>query len=142
MNKAILIGNLVRDPEIGESSSGKTYCRFSVAVRRDYPDANGEYQADFFNCTAWRGLAENIGKYLRKGNKIAIEGSIQINKREGRDGTERTYVEISVSSADFMMSAGGVNSNAESTRTNSDNRRARKPKPVLQEIEDDSDIPF
>lgn len=52
MNKVILIGNLVRDPEVGESSSGKTYCRFSVAVRRDYPDVNGEYQADFFNCTA------------------------------------------------------------------------------------------
>ena len=142
MNKVILIGNLVRDPEVGESSSGKTYCRFSVAVRRDYPDVNGEYQADFFNCTAWRGLAENIGKYLHKGNKIAVEGNIQINKREGRDGTEKTYVEISVSSADFMISTGGSNSNAESARTNGDNRNARKPKPTLQDIDDDSDIPF
>lgn len=142
MNKVILIGNLVRDPEMGESSSGKTYCRFSVAVRRDYPDANGEYQADFFNCTAWRGLAENIAKYLRKGNKIAVEGSIQINKREGRDGTERTYVEISVNSADFMTSAVNSNGNTGNSRENDDNRRTSKPKPTLQAIDDDLDIPF
>ena len=75
MNKVFLIGNLTRDPELTETSSGVAICRFSIAVNRNYT-TGGERQTDFFNCTAWRGLGENVAKYAKKGNKVAVNGSI------------------------------------------------------------------
>ena len=78
MNKVFLIGNLTRDPEISETNSGVSVCHFGIAVNRNYSSGDGERQTDFFNVTAWRGLAENVGKYCKKGNKVAVTGSIQI----------------------------------------------------------------
>ncbi len=79
MNKAILIGNLTRDPELAETKDGIAVCRFSIAVNR-YIRA-GESQTDFFNIVAWRGLGENVAKYCKKGQKVAIVGSIQVSKQ-------------------------------------------------------------
>ena len=77
MNKIFLIGNLTRDPELSETQSGISMCRFSVAVNRRRT-GDGEQQTDFFNVTTWRGLAENVARFCKKGNKIAVTGSIQI----------------------------------------------------------------
>ena len=62
MNKVFLIGNLTRDPELTETSGGVSVCHFAIAVNRSYTSADGERQTDFFNVTAWRGLAENIAR--------------------------------------------------------------------------------
>ena len=79
MNKVFLIGNLTRDPELSETNSGIAVCRFSVAVNRRR--ASGEEpQTDFFNVTAWRGLAETVARYCKKGNKVAVSGTIQIRQ--------------------------------------------------------------
>ena len=76
MNKVFLIGNLTRDPELSETASGVTMCRFAIAVNRNY-STDGERQTDFFNCTAWRGLADTVSRYAKKGKKVAVSGSIQ-----------------------------------------------------------------
>ena len=67
MNKAFLIGRLTRDPELSQTPSGISVCKFGLAVNRNFTNADGEREADFFNITAWRALAENCSKYLTKG---------------------------------------------------------------------------
>ena len=94
MNKVILVGNLTRDPELTETPSGVAVCRFSIAVQRDYASSDGTREADFFNVTVWRGRAENCGKYLKKGNKVAIVGSIQTRSYEDKDGIKRNVTDI------------------------------------------------
>ena len=102
MNKVILVGNLTRDPELTETPSGVAVCRFSIAVSRDYANAEGNRDVDFFNITVWRGRAENCGKYLKKGNKVAIVGSIQTRSYEDKDGIKRTITEIIANEVEFL----------------------------------------
>ena len=72
MNKAFLVGNLTRDPELTTTPNGISVCRFSIAVQRRFANADGEREADFINCVAWRGLADNIAKYVKKGKKVFL----------------------------------------------------------------------
>lgn len=104
MNKVILIGNLTADPELTVLSSGVKTCRFSLAVNREYKNANGQYDTDFLNCQAWRSTAENLVKYMRKGIKIAVTGSIQVRTYDNKDGEKRTVWEIQVSEIEFISS--------------------------------------
>ncbi len=141
MNKAILIGNLTRDPELAETKDGIAVCRFSIAVNR-YIRA-GESQTDFFNIVAWRGLGENVAKYCKKGQKVAIVGSIQVRNYEDRDGNMRTAIDIIASDVEFISSLNN-NANDRDFTTNdisSTNTRSEK-KVTLQPIDDDDDIPF
>ncbi|MEA3493329.1 MAG: single-stranded DNA-binding protein [Candidatus Margulisiibacteriota bacterium] len=105
-NKAFLIGNLTRDPELRYTTSGIPVARFAIAVNRfKRKDADGEggqginrdgsYQdVDFINIVAWRRLAEICGEYLKKGRPVAIEGCLQIRSFKGRDGEMRTMSEV------------------------------------------------
>ncbi len=141
MNKAILIGNLTRDPELAETKDGIAVCRFSIAVNR-YIRA-GESQTDFFNIVAWRGLGENVAKYCKKGQKVAIVGSIQVRNYEDRDGNMRTAIDIIASDVEFISSLNN-NTNDRDFTTNdisATNTRSEK-KVTLQPIDDDDDIPF
>ena len=94
MNKVILVGNLTRDPELTETPSGVAVCRFAIAVSRDYANSEGTHETDFFNITVWRGRAENCGKYLKKGNKVAVVGSLQNRSYEDKDGIKRTVTDV------------------------------------------------
>lgn len=134
MNKIFLIGNLTHDPELSETNSGISVCRFSVAVNRRRT-GDGEQQTDFFNVTAWRGLAENVARFCKKGNKVAVSGSIQIRQYEDRDGQKRTSVDVNADEVEFLTPK-----NAE--RDESDYVPAAKKKPALEAFDDDSDIPF
>lgn len=102
MNKCIIIGRMTKDAEIYTTSGGIRLTRFSIAVTRDYADSNGDKQTDFFNCTAWRGLAEAIVKYVRKGDRIAIVGELQNRSYEDKAGVKRTVTEILVQEAEFL----------------------------------------
>ena len=77
MNKAVLVGRLTREPELKTTGSGTSVCSFTLAVQRRFKNAEGEYEADFINCVAWRGTAEFIYKHFGKGSQIGITGSIQ-----------------------------------------------------------------
>ena len=89
MNKAILIGNLTRDPETMTTSSGITKCNFTVAVQRRFANAQGVREADFIPVVCWRQTAELCARYLSKGRKVAVEGSIQVRSYDAQDGTKR-----------------------------------------------------
>ncbi len=102
MNKVFLIGRLTRDPELSATPSGVSVCKFGLAVNRNFTNADGEREADFFNITAWRALAENCSKYLTKGKKICVVGNIQVRNYEDRDGNKRTSVDIVAEDVEFL----------------------------------------
>ena len=106
MNKAILIGRLTRDPELRTTPTGRNVCQFSIAVNRNFTNANGEREADFINCVVWDKQAENLVKYQKKGNQIAVDGRIQTRNYEDKDG-KRVYVtEILANNISFLDSKG------------------------------------
>ena len=130
MNKVYLIGNLTRDPELSETSSGISFCRFSIAVNRTFANADGNREADFFNITVWRTQAENCSKFLKKGSKVAVVGSLQNHSYEDKDGVKRTLTDIVASEIEFL-----------STGSRLDEGEPVKKGPIT-EVEDDNDLPF
>ena len=98
VNKAILIGNLGKDPELKYTSSGVAVCTFSVATSESWKDADGNQkeQTQWHNLVAWKRLAEVCSEYLKKGGKVYIEGRIQYRTYDGKDGVKRYVTEIVV----------------------------------------------
>lgn len=145
MNKVFLIGNLTRDPELTETASGVSICRFAIAVNRNYSGPDGERKTDFFNVTAWRGLGETVSRFAHKGNKVAVSGSIELRNYEDSQGVKRTAVDIIAQDVEFLSprSSNGGDSGYESDvpmATNGGNKSSKKP--TLQSFDDDGDIPF
>lgn len=137
MNRVFLIGNLTRDPELAETNSGVAVCHFAIAVNRGYASSDGERQTDFFNVTAWRGQAENIAKFCKKGSKVAVSGSIQIRQYDDNQGNKRTAVDIIAQEVEFLNRA---SSDAEYSAPASSAPKGGKKK--LEAFDDDEDMPF
>ena len=110
MNKAFLVGNLTRDPELSTIPSGTSVCKFSIAVNRRFADAEGNRSTDFFNIVAWRALGENCGKFLRKGSKVGVVGQIQTRSYEAQDGSKRNVTEIVADEVEFLSPKGSAES--------------------------------
>lgn len=142
MNKIYLIGNLTRDPELVETASGVQRCRFSIAVNRNYRNADGERQTDFFNCTAWRGQAETIARYTKKGNKICVIGSVEMREYEDNTGARRTAVDVIVQDFELLSPKSDDNSSFDAEEPAPRTTAAPRRKPQLQPMDDDGDIPF
>ncbi|HBF68733.1 MAG TPA: single-stranded DNA-binding protein [Firmicutes bacterium] len=107
MNKAILVGRLTKDPELKMTENTKReVCQFTIAVNRPYTNDDGERKADFINCVVWDKLAENLSKYQKKGNQVAVEGRIQTRNYEDKDGKKIYVTEIFVSNVTFLDSKG------------------------------------
>ena len=136
MNKVILVGNLTRDPELTETPRGVAVCRFAIAVSRDYANADGTRETDFFNITVWRGRAENCGKYLKKGNKVAIVGSLQNRSYEDKDGIKRNVTDVVANEVEFLTPK-----NAQSEYDDAPVVSAKRERPQLEAI-DDNQLPF
>jgi single-strand DNA-binding protein len=96
LNKCLIIGNLGRDPEMRYTPSGQAVTQFTVAVNRNYKDAQGERQeeTEWFRIVAWGQQAEFAAEYLRKGHKVFIEGRLQTRQWEGQDGQKRYTTEL------------------------------------------------
>lgn len=92
-NRAIIAGNLTKDPELRYTVNKKAYARFTLAVNNRYKDANGEWQdgADYIGVIAWGALAETVGKYLKKGSPVLVEGRIQTGSYDAKDGSGKRY---------------------------------------------------
>jgi single-strand DNA-binding protein len=101
MNKCIFIGNLTRDPEYSTTASGVSLCRFSIAVSRTFK-REGEPEADFFNIVTWRGLADNCHKYLTKGSKVCVIGSMQNRSYDDKDGNKRYVSDVVADEVEFV----------------------------------------
>lgn len=132
MNKVILIGNLTKDPELSETSSGVSYCKFSIAVNRPFANSDGERETDFFNITTWRGQAETCAKYLTKGKKVCVVGSLQNREYTDKNNVKRTATDVIASEIEFL-----------SPRQEDGGKPAQKSeeRPQLEEYDDD-DLPF
>ena len=101
MNKVILIGNLAAEPEYAQTQSGIARCILRLAVQRRFADAQGNRVSDFFNVICWRKKAEFAAKYLEKGRKIAVEGSLQTRTYDAQDGSKRYVTEVIADSVEF-----------------------------------------
>jgi len=109
MNSVILVGRLVKDPELRTISTGSTTCNFSVAVNRQFTNASGERETDFINCVIWGKQAENLAKYCTKGTLIGVSGRIQTRNYDGQDG-KRVYVtEVAANNITFLGSKNANN---------------------------------
>lgn len=143
MNKVFLIGNLTRDPELTQTPNGISVCRFSVACQRRFANSDGERDADFLNCVAWRGLADNIAKYVKKGQKVAVSGSIQTRNYEAQDGTKRYVTEVVADDVEFLGTKRDSDDGEPSTKSKFDDDEPKaKAKIATFEPIDDDDLPF
>ena len=107
MNKALLVGNLTRDPELSTIPNGTAVCKFAIAVNRRFADAEGNRQTDFFNIVCWRALGENCAKFLKKGSKVGIVGQIQ-NRTYEQDGVKKYFTEIVADEVEFLSPRDGA----------------------------------
>lgn len=113
LNVVVLTGRLTADPELKTTNNGTSVCSFSIAVDRRYRSGE-DRQTDFINIVAWRSSAEFVSKYFKKGQMIAIEGSIQTRRYQDKDGNNRTAFEVvanNVQFADFARKDGETSGN-------------------------------
>ena len=102
LNHIVIMGRLVRDPELRRTGSGVAVASFRVAVDRDFaPKDGGERKADFIDCVAWRQTGEFISKYFAKGRMIVVEGRLEMRDWTDKDGNKRTSAEVVVANAYF-----------------------------------------
>ena len=133
MNKVILIGNLASKPEAFTTQSGIVRSTFKIAVQRRFTNAQGVREADFLPVIAWRQTAEFCNKYLDKGRKVAVEGSIQTRSYDAQDGSKRYVTEIIADSVEALGSP-------KDSRPADTPNEAPKPE-EFQEVDDDG-LPF
>lgn len=114
LNKAMIIGNLTRDPEMRNTPSGAQVASFSVATSLVWTDQSGQKQqkSEFHNIVAWRKLAEICGQYLRKGAKVYVEGRLQTTEWAGQDGVKRYRTEIVLENMIMLDRQGATASNS------------------------------
>lgn len=153
MNKVIIIGRLTADPELRQTQSGISSCRFTVAVNRKYADkGTGERQADFITCVAWRQTAEFVTRYFNKGSMICVEGSLRTGSYQDRNHSDVTHytTEVYVDNVEFTC---GKNESSNST-TAAVQQQSSQPQQQtndsmsygslsdFEEILSDGDVPF
>ena len=148
-SKAIIVGNLTRDPEMRTTPSGAQVCGFSVAVNRTYKDSSGQQQeaVSFIDCTAWGRAAEIITQYAQKGSGIMVCGRLDQRSWEDKEGQKRSRVEIVVEDFNFMGGNNGGSRNSNNNNMDNNGSSAAATQDVApDDISDDpidlSDIPF
>lgn len=143
MNKVFLRGNLTRDVELRTTESGKDVANFGIAVRREFKNADGEYESDFINCEAWGNLADTIAKYFHKGSGIFIIGRLQTKPYDRKDGTTAIATNVVLESIEFDRK---VEKKEEETSNSEVEPRNTEDDPYAamgQQIQiDDNELPF
>ena len=104
LNHIVIMGRLVRDPEIRRTAAGAACANFTVAVDRDFANQSGEKETDFIDCVAWKQTGEFVGKYFTKGKQIVVSGRLQIRSWTDKDGNKRKTAEIVASNVYFAGS--------------------------------------
>ena len=143
MNKAILIGNLGRDPELKMTPAGQALARFSVATTETWKgqDGNKQSKTEWHNCVVWGKQAEIAEKYLRKGQQVMVEGRIQYNEYTDQAGVKKTACNIRVDHF-VMLGKKEDNGGRDSYGTDGAGGDPMPPPPAAGSTYDDSDIPF
>lgn len=125
LNKTIIMGRLVRDPELRHTQSDTSVCSFTLAVDRDGKDKG----VDFIDCTAWRNTADFVSKYFSKGRMAIVDGRLQFREWTDKEGNKRRTAEVVASSVYF----------GDSKR---EERREEEEMPQFEELKDDGVLPF
>lgn len=103
LNQIVIVGRLVKDPELKETETGKKVTNITLAVPRSYKNVNGEYETDFIDCTLWTGVAENTSEYCKKGDLLGVKGRIQTRMYETEE--KKNYVtEVVAEKVTFLTS--------------------------------------
>jgi len=131
LNRVILIGRLTADPSLRYTPSGVAVTNFTLAVERNFKNAQGEKETDFFSCSVFKQLAELCANYLERGKLASIDGRIQIRAYNDKDGQKHWVTEIIGESVQFLSPKGEQQNNNSSTES-----------PLGREVTDQSDIPF
>lgn len=105
LNQVILVGRLVRNPELQITDTGRKRSAITLAVSRGYKNQNGEYETDFLDCTLWTGIAENTHEYCKSGDVIGVKGRLQTWMLENEDGTKSKRMEIIAEKVTFLSSS-------------------------------------
>lgn len=152
INRTVLVGRLTKDPELRYTSSNIAYCRFTIAVNRTFTGPNGEREADFIQCVAWRRQAENVARFVHKGSLVGIEGRIQTGSYDDKETGKRVYTtDIVCDSVQFLEPKGETNNDSgyqpqvprqykEQNYTNQTVETKRQNTPSIDVSEDD--LPF
>ena len=105
LNQVVLVGRLVKNPELQITDNGKKVTTITLAVPRGYKNSNGEYDTDFLDCTLWTNIAENTTEYCQSGDMIGVKGRIQTRVIESDDGTRKKKTEIVADKVSFLASS-------------------------------------
>lgn len=104
LNQTVLVGRLVRDPELYETESGNKVTNITLAVPRSYKNSNGEYDTDYINCVLWKGIAESASEYCHKGDLLGIKGRIQTRTIDLDDETRKNITEVVAEKVTYLSS--------------------------------------
>ena len=138
MNSVVISGNAVANPEARTTQSGVSVSTFRVAVQRRFKNAQGQHDADFLTVVAWRSTADFCNKYIQKGSKVIVEGSIRTRSYDAQDGSKRWVTEIM---ADQVESLNRVENGGQSAPAKPQAPK-QSPNEGFVEVDDDSELPF
>lgn len=137
MNNCTFKGRITADPELRQTQNSISVCKFSVAVNRSYKEQDGSYKADFIRCTAWKGTADFIAKYFKKGQEILVNGEMRNADYTDKDGIKHYAMDLNVNSAEFC---GSKSDNAGTSQNNAAAQLGNLGD--FEEILSDGDVPF
>ena len=141
MNKVFIVGNLTRDPELRSTRDGISVCSFTVAVNRRVRNAEaGQPEADFFRVTAWRQLGEICAKYLAKGRKVSVTGTVSASAYTAQDGSARASLEVTADDVEFLTPRSEVGDMPAAPRAQAPAPAAPQSNGFVQV--DDDELPF
>ena len=139
LNRVIMMGRLTAEPECKNTQSGATFCRFTIAVDRDFADKDGNRQADFFGILAWKGTADFVSKYFHKGQMIAVQGRLQTDTYTDKEGVTRKSWDI-VADQVYFAEGKRDNSNQQSNKNVNVEYEDHQPAETFVQVSDD--LPF
>lgn len=154
MNKVIIIGRLTADPELRTSQNGTASCRFNVAVNRKFKNQNGEYDADFISCVAFKQTAEFVSRYFAKGKMIALEGTLRTGSYQDRNHPDVTHytTDVFIENVEFCGDKGSGQASQPAPQTTAQNvvqqaqvqgvQTEQMNLSDFEEILSDGDVPF
>lgn len=143
LNRVVLVGRLTRDPDLRYTPNGVAVANFNIAVNRPFSNQQGEREADFINCVAWRRQAENLANYMKKGSMIGVDGRIQTRNFEGQDGKRVYITEVMAESIQFLETKGSSGQSGQgSTMANSSNNNQNFQRQTQEQSAPKSNNPF
>ena len=141
MNVVVLIGRIIKDIEVRYTEKDLAVSNFTIAVRKDYKNVNGEYESDFINCVSFGNISEYLNKYANKGDLVAVKGRIQTRNYEDKEGNKRYITEVFVDKTTLLSSR----KNTQKETNEYKDARVKKETNALDSLDikiEDSDLPF